>query len=95
MINPGTRVQQIRCTRALATSRPGFPRWIGDLLVPFTGEVQRLAQGDVGSFCFHPLHPKLRLKKQNTAYVERQPELRQTVRVHASASAAARQHRLR
>src|SRR4051812_39384713 len=28
MINPGTRAQQIRCARALATSRPGFPRWI-------------------------------------------------------------------
>src|SRR5690349_23621223 len=29
----------------------------GGLLAPFIEESQRLAQGEVGSFCSHPLHP--------------------------------------
>jgi len=30
---------------------------LGDLLAPFIEGVQRLAQGEVGSLCFHPLYP--------------------------------------
>jgi len=29
----------------------------GDLLELFIEEVQRFAQQELGSFCFHPLHP--------------------------------------
>ena len=28
-----------------------------DLLAPFIEEVEKLARREVGSFCFHPLHP--------------------------------------
>src|SRR3954454_7352276 len=43
--------------QALYTRIPQMDQLPGDLLALFIEEVQRLAQGEVGSFCFHPLHP--------------------------------------
>ena len=49
-----------RCRMAQATAPvldSTMDQLPGDLLAPFITQDQRLAQHEVGSFCFHPLHP--------------------------------------
>jgi hypothetical protein len=41
----------------LSARIPQMDRFPGDLWALFIKAIQRLAQQEAGSFCFHPLHP--------------------------------------